>query len=231
MNQRVGLLVSGQEYYMPYLQWATSCKLFQLSGMYAAKTPWIDAFSDKVSCVDNEEWIFNNSDLVLSFGFWKKIPQILLEKVPLGTVNVHHSYKLRYRGRHTCSWAIINNEEYHGSTIHYMNENIDDGPIINTKKIRIKSDDTAETLFNKVNSVGLELLQDSIKSILSNKVAPQQADKNYYVYRERDLQHDLTDIVGSPHELYRHVRALTYEGKPKPFIRVNGQKIFLLIGD
>lgn len=219
--KKVGLLVSEQDYYLPYLEWAESCRLFKLIGINTTRT---DRFS--MPCVSHD-WIFDNSDLVFSFGFGKKISKDIIDKIPLGIVNVHHSYRLRYRGRHGCSWSIINGEEHHGSSIHYMNENIDDGPIIDTKKTKIEDYDTAETLFEKVNRAGLELLQDNIETILQGKVDFKEADPNYYTYKTKDLNHDITSVLEFPLKLYKYIRALTYRGKPSPFVIIKGQKVFL----
>ncbi|MGB5982126.1 MAG: formyltransferase family protein [Nonlabens sp.] len=45
-------------------------------------------------------------------------------------LNYHLSPLPRYRGRHPMHWALINGEKTFGSTVHFMNEKIDDGAIV-----------------------------------------------------------------------------------------------------
>ena len=44
-------------------------------------------------------------------------------------------------------------EKYHGTSWHYMNERLDDGPIIATEKYPIEPSDTTEDLFHRSNKL------------------------------------------------------------------------------
>jgi methionyl-tRNA formyltransferase len=83
-----------------------------------------------------------------------------LECAPKGFWNIHHSYNLRLRGRNITTHAIIrskiDNIYYHGTTIHKMVPQLDAGPIVASEAIEICTNDTAYTLFNKVNKIALK---------------------------------------------------------------------------
>lgn len=99
-----------------------------------------------------------NVDLAIVCSFNYKVPKILLDSVKDGFVNLHPSYLPHYRGSNPYSHPIINNEKFTGVTLHFMNENFDEGDIIIQQKLPITPLETMGTLFNRTNLMGLELL-------------------------------------------------------------------------
>lgn len=238
-TKSIGILLAPRNYYTTYVDWILS---FVSKNPSKCRISYIYIpfdFFDKNYISWAHTWIYlssvndviNNSDLVISLGHTEKLSKEDIDKVPLGIINIHHSYKMKYRGRHTCTWAIRHNEEYHGSSIHYMNENIDDGPIIATDKIKIDPNDTSESLFNKVNLLGLDLLKETLPQILNGSITYKNGippDPTPYYFRERDLCHEIDyKLLNDPLTLYNHIRSLTFNGAPKPYITINNQKIEL----
>lgn len=62
-------------------------------------------------------------------GTPRKIPQQLLDAIPLGIVNVHPGHLPYYRGCSCVEWAINNNHSI-SNTSHFMTASYDQGPII-----------------------------------------------------------------------------------------------------
>ncbi len=61
----------------------------------------------RIKIVNEEKEAFNlKPDIIFSINYWKKIEGKYVKQFTI--INLHHSYNLIYRGRHTCSWAIIN---------------------------------------------------------------------------------------------------------------------------
>lgn len=77
-------------------------------------------------------------DMVFSAGFKYILPKYILEQ-NLFFLNSHPSYLPKYKGRKAISSAFKSNENYIGSTLHFMNENVDSGKIIYQEKIGIRS--------------------------------------------------------------------------------------------
>ncbi len=178
------------------------------------------------------EELVANSDLILSLGYWRIIPKEIIDASPMGILNLHHSYKLRYRGRHTVSWAIINEEKYHGTTLHYMSKALDDGPILSTRKVSVVPDDTAFTLFTRVNEMGLMMLKEmlpiALDQTLVKQVELQQPDEHYKMYKKNDLKHEIPhSMLNDDRAFAKHVRALTFPGMPNPYVIMNDTKIYL----
>ena len=98
-----------------------------------------------------------------------------------------HPGKLpEYSGMNPTSWAIYNNEKYHEITLHKMNNIIDAGDIVLSKKILINKDETALSLISKSTIKGVDLLKEFIYMISNQgikdiKLIKQDLKKrNYY---------------------------------------------------
>ncbi len=236
--KRLGVLVIGRSYFVPYVEWlaAMDGELFTVSGyidnedsIYAASVP---GYSDKRNIHSLEE-LADDSDLMLSLGYWRIVPKNIIDKVPLGILNLHHSYMLRYRGRHTATWAIMNKEKTHGTTLHYMSECLDDGPILAAREVAIQETDTAYALFNRINVAALDMVKENVPVALDvdriRQVELMKPDPCFRMYRKRDLCHELTlgELRDSPAAFSRRVRALTFPGMPKPYVVVDGTKIYM----
>ena len=60
-------------------------------------------------------------------------------------INFHPSLP-KYRGVGGVNYAIFNGDKYFGSTIHFINEKIDNGKILKVSRFRILKNDNVETL-------------------------------------------------------------------------------------
>lgn len=66
---------------------------------------------------------------------------------PRGTVNTHDSLLPRYAGFSPLNWALINGESQVGVTAHWMDAELDRGPIICQRTVPVTPTDTTEDLF------------------------------------------------------------------------------------
>lgn len=225
--KKLGVLVIKRDYFVPYVQWLheQDGKLFDLVGCVSnVPSGYSESVPEYKPHVEGN--IFEECDLILSLGYWKIIPETVIRSVPMGILNLHHSHGLKYRGRHTCTWAIINDEKVHGSTLHYMSPKLDDGPILATDSVPITADETAESLFTKVNDVGLRLVKENLPRALENNLYDELPfpTGEHFTYRERDLTWEIPRNLDDA-AFERRVRALTFKGKPPPYIMVNGRLI------
>ncbi|MFZ4740334.1 MAG: methionyl-tRNA formyltransferase [Bacteroidales bacterium] len=110
-----------------------------------------------------------NADLFIVVAF-RKLPSKVWQMPPLGTFNLHASLLPDYRGAAPINWAIINGEKETGVTTFFLNENIDEGKIIFSEKIKIDNEETFGELYDKMKVIGSQLLIKTTQSILLNKV-------------------------------------------------------------
>jgi methionyl-tRNA formyltransferase len=78
-----------------------------------------------------ENWIKElKPDLICVAGFSKKVPKSILSIPVLGIINIHTGPLPMYRGAHPFFYLIKKKDKIGGVTIHWMNENFDDGKIL-----------------------------------------------------------------------------------------------------
>ncbi|MCK9554483.1 methionyl-tRNA formyltransferase [bacterium] len=106
-----------------------------------------------------------SADIFVIVAFGEILKKEILDIPPGGCINLHFSLLPEYRGAAPVQWAIIGGEKETGVTVFYINEQVDAGNIIDYRKEEIKSDDTSETLMNRLGDIGADLLVKVLKDI------------------------------------------------------------------
>lgn len=109
-------------------------------------------------------------DLVCVVSYGVILPKSFLKIPPLGCVNVHPSMLPKYRGSAPIQWAILNGDKTTGVTIMYLNEQMDAGDIISQQEVNIGEDETTGELWNRLSTIGSDLLLESVKEIENGTV-------------------------------------------------------------
>lgn len=151
-----------------------------------------------------------NPDLILSVYYRKIFPKALIKIPKLGCVNIHPSLLPYYRGPIPTFWALLNGESKCGVTVHYIDEGIDTGPIIEQKEIIIKDSYSGFDLNNKAMKVGHKLLMKNINNILYNRAKTKKQKRNigsYYGKFNNNLR--FINWYKSSKDIYNQVRLLT----------------------
>lgn len=183
-----------------------------------------------------EDTIHLEYDLILSVNYWKLIPLNFIKKVNGNALNIHHSYRLKFKGRYSTSWAIMHARKdncwEHGTTIHYIDEMLDGGRILATDKVDITEIDTAQTLFDRVEELALVLFKGAFQEILTGSqksLAQSEITFSYDRFSKDTIT--LPDPV-SHIDLYDFIRAWTFKGRPLPSLLMgNGQRIIFELQD
>ena len=104
-------------------------------------------------------------DLVCVVSYGVILPKSFLKIPPQGCINVHPSMLPKYRGSAPIQWAVLNGDKTTGVTIMYLNEEMDAGDIILQEETDIGDNETTGELWNRLSTLGAELLIKSIKKI------------------------------------------------------------------
>jgi phosphoribosylglycinamide formyltransferase-1 len=113
-------------------------------------------------------------DFIVLAGFLKKIPKDILEAYPNQIINIHPSLLPKYGGKgmygiNVHKAVIEHKEKESGMTIHYVNENYDEGDIIEQHKIELTPTDTPESCAQKILKLEHEYYPKCIENILLNQ--------------------------------------------------------------
>ena len=112
-------------------------------------------------------------DLLVLAGFLWKIPEKIIRAFPERILNIHPALLPKYGGKgmygERVHRAVIENrDQQSGITIHYVNENYDEGKIIFQANYAIEDDDTPETLAVKIHELEHKFYPKIIEQVLMN---------------------------------------------------------------
>jgi len=106
-----------------------------------------------------------NINLICLAGFMKILSKNFIKKFKGKIINIHPSLLPKYKGLNTHKKAIENNDKYAGCSVHFVTAKIDSGKIIMQKKVKIKKNDTIDSLSKKVLKKEHLLYPAAIKKI------------------------------------------------------------------
>lgn len=104
-------------------------------------------------------------ELIVVAAYGRFLPDEILNYPAKGCINVHSSLLPKYRGAAPINWAVLNGDAETGVTIQHMETEMDTGEIIAQASTPIDPDETAETLYTRLASMGGELLAKAVADI------------------------------------------------------------------
>jgi len=113
----------------------------------------------------------NCIDFIVLAGFLLKIPKNLIEVYPYKIINIHPALLPKYGGKgmygNNVHKAVLDNEEKEsGISIHYVNENYDEGDIIFQARVNINAGESLESLCEKIHKLEHEHYPKIIEKLL-----------------------------------------------------------------
>lgn len=115
-----------------------------------------------------------NPDLIVLAGFLWLFPSKILKKFPNRVINLHPALLPKYGGKgmfgeQVHKSVIENKEKNTGITIHYVNENYDEGNIIFQTSFEIIPKETHSGLADKIHVLEYRHFPEVIQNLLENK--------------------------------------------------------------
>lgn len=149
------------------------------------------------------------ADVAVVCSFNYKVPKVLLDSVKDGFINTHPSLLPKYRGANPYCPAIINNEQFTGVTLHFMDETFDTGDIIAQERLHVSPIETMGTLFNRLNILGLELMLKTLEVYEKNPLPRTKQPKGDFAVGKAVSDIDLfIDWDRSAEDIERFIRGL-----------------------
>ena len=176
-------------------------------------------FVDKMKAYD--------ADLFVSMSFNQIFRSQMINLPKYKAINCHAGKLPFYRGRNILNWALINDENEFGITVHYFDEGIDTGDIILQEVYPITDEDNYATLLERAYGGCADVLYRAIKLIQKNEVKRiKQCDIDPVgMYcGMRQAGDEIIDWNQSSRDLFNFVRALCAPG-PQAISWINGKKI------
>ncbi|MCB4798172.1 phosphoribosylglycinamide formyltransferase [Neotamlana laminarinivorans] len=114
----------------------------------------------------------NKPDLIILAGFLWKFPEFILNEFENKVINVHPALLPKFGGKGMYGMnvhkAVVENKETEtGITIHFVNENYDEGATIFQAKCDIYPEDTAEDVAAKIHKLEMEHFPKVVEKLLN----------------------------------------------------------------
>ncbi|WP_435641546.1 methionyl-tRNA formyltransferase [Micavibrio aeruginosavorus] len=175
------------------------------------------------SCV--QQWA---PDIFIVSGWYHILPRKWRDLAP--AYGLHASLLPSYSGGAPLVWAMINGEKETGITLFQFDDGVDSGPILGQGRTDIYKDDTIATLYDRIESIGIELLQKALPELAggtANFIV--QDDTNRTTFPQRSPSDGLINWDQDVNAIHNFVRAQT---KPYPgaFTFNRGKKITIWAG-
>jgi methionyl-tRNA formyltransferase len=115
------------------------------------------------------------ADLQVVVAF-RMLPEVVWNKPPMGTINVHGSLLPAYRGAAPINWAVINGEKITGVTTFKLQQVIDTGDILMQESLPIGENETAGEVHDRMKELGAGVLVKTVAGLVSGTLQPKPQD-------------------------------------------------------
>jgi len=146
-------------------------------------------------------------DVLVVVAYGQIIPPAVLGIPKLGAVNVHASLLPRHRGAAPVARAILAGDSETGVTIMRMDEQLDHGPILAARSVKIGVHEDAAALTTRLAALGSELLLETLEHLQESKAVEQDHAAATVARRLSREDGELEWKMGAM-EIDRRVRAL-----------------------
>jgi phosphoribosylglycinamide formyltransferase-1 len=109
----------------------------------------------------------NQVDLVCLAGFMRLLSAYFIREFPLRILNIHPALLPSFPGLDAQHQALEHGVKISGCTVHFVDENLDSGPIIVQAVVPVLDDDTAETLSARILKEEHRIYSEAIRLVLS----------------------------------------------------------------
>ena len=145
---------------------------------------WSNAKNVKVLKFTEIENIYIEDDAIgISIYFDKIFKNNIIQKFQR-LFNIHNSPLPKYRGVNPVNWALRNNENYHGVTLHLIDDGIDTGPIGDQILFDINQKMEVIDVYNMCIESGKKLIDKNLEYL--NSIECRQQDENFASYYSKN---------------------------------------------
>lgn len=109
-------------------------------------------------------------DLIILAGFMRLLSSYFVNKYRNKILNIHPSLLPLFKGTHGIRDAFNAKVKETGVTVHFVDEKLDNGPIILQRSLKVESSDTLESLEKKIHKLEHKMYPEAIKLFVEGKV-------------------------------------------------------------
>jgi len=127
-------------------------------------------YDQKIIRVLSKYDIIPKNSLICLAGFMRILSPEFIKKFKNRILNIHPSILPAFPGLDAQRQAIESGVSHSGCTVHFVDEGVDTGPIIVQKMVKIKNDDTKETLSKRILAKEHKAYPEAVRLIAEKKI-------------------------------------------------------------
>jgi folate-dependent phosphoribosylglycinamide formyltransferase PurN len=149
-------------------------------------------------------------DLLVSAYFSQILKSEIIQLPRLGVLNIHPGWLPAYRGAMAYFWVLHNGSDRGGVSVHWIDEGIDTGEVLERRSFPIPENATQETVLMLTAVIGTRLLRRVIRRMQRGQPArnvsvepathddyyPMPGDKEFASYFEKRRFFRIRDVLG-----------------------------------
>ena len=128
-------------------------------------------YDQKIIDVLNRYRITPKNSLICLTGFMRILSPEFIKKYKNRILNIHPAILPSFPGLDAQKRAVESGVKYSGCTIHFVDEGVDTGPILVQAVVKVRKDDTEETLAKRILSKEHKAYPEAVKLIAENKIS------------------------------------------------------------
>jgi methionyl-tRNA formyltransferase len=162
-------------------------------------------------------------DLLITVAYGHILKEDLLNKPRYGAINLHYSLLPKYRGAAPVQHAILKGDQITGVTVFKLDAGMDSGPIYLQKELAIEPEETTEDLIDRLNLVGVELIDQTLQLIIEGAHPKPQAEADVSFAPKFSKDNGQINWQSPAVDIFNQFRALG--NNPGVFTSLAGEKI------
>jgi phosphoribosylglycinamide formyltransferase-1 len=108
-------------------------------------------------------------DLVCLAGYMRLLSPFFVASFPNRILNIHPSLLPSFPGLESQRQALEYGVKFAGCTVHFVDENLDAGPIVLQATVPVRDDDTEETLSSRILAEEHRIYTEAVRIVLDGK--------------------------------------------------------------
>lgn len=167
-----------------------------------------------------------NADLGVVVAYGALLPELTLNSLKHGWINLHFSTLPSWRGAAPVQWQLLSGEVMAGSSVFKLVKELDAGEVFDTREWPILPNETSGELLERLSHLGSRQVLDVIDSINSGKaISITQSGESSYA-RKLNLEDGHLNLNNDSDVVYNQYRGVTPE--PGAYVVVGEERLKIL---
>ena len=128
-------------------------------------------YDKKIIHVLSKYGITPKNSLICLAGFMRILSPEFIKKFKNRILNIHPSILPAFPGLDAQRQAIESGVSHSGCTVHFVDEGVDTGPILVQETVKIKNDDTEETLSKRILTKEHKAYPEAVRLVAEKKIS------------------------------------------------------------